>query len=172
MPTIATDVSALDPTLALIAAVAANGVIGADNRMPWHLPADLKHFRALTQGHTVIMGRRTWESLSRPLPERQNIILTRNASFFAAGAEIALTLDDAMARACLPAPVFCIGGGEIYRMAITRANKIFLTEIERDFAGDAYFPPVDPQTWRESGREMGATAEFRYHFVTYERRAG
>ena len=156
--------------LVLIAAMAANGVIGAGNRMPWHLPEDLKRFRALTFGHAVIMGRKTWESLARALPQRQNIVVTRDPRYAAAGAETAPTLDHALALVRLPAPVFCIGGGEIYRAALDRASTLHLTEIDRDFAGDVTFPPFDRTAWRETRREPGAADGLRYHFVTYERR--
>jgi dihydrofolate reductase len=109
-------------SLALIAAVASNGVIGVDNRLPWRLPDDLKRFRALTVGHAVIMGRKTWESLSRALPERQNIVVTRQPGYAAIGADVAASLDDALAIVRLPAPVFCIGGGELFRDALARRS--------------------------------------------------
>ena len=159
-------------TLALIAAVAANGVIGDRNRLPWRLPEDLAHFRALTTGHAVIMGRKTWESLGSPLPNRQNIVVSRNPRYHAAGAEVVATLDAALALVRLPPPAFCIGGGELYRIALPRADFLDLTEIDRDFPGDATFPPFDPAGWRESSRESrcgtGADA-FTYRFVTRER---
>src|SRR4051812_40445479 len=115
--------------LALIAAVARNGVIGADNRLPWRLPQDLRRFRALTMGHAVIMGRRTWESLPGPLQGRQNIVVSRRAGFVAQGAEAAPSVEAALARVTLPAPAYCIGGGELYRVAMPLASTIELTEI-------------------------------------------
>lgn len=160
------------PPLALIAAVARNGVIGADNRLPWRLPEDLRHFRALTLGHAVIMGRRTWESLRAPLPERQNIVVTRRREFVAPGALVAPSLDDALAGVERPPPAFCIGGGELYRIALPLARTIHLTEIEHDFAGDTTFPPLDPDTWREAARERHARVSadgYDYAFVTYVR---
>src|SRR5438046_9901098 len=111
--------AAIRPVFAVIAAVASNGVIGIDGRLPWRLPDDLKHFRALTTGHTVIMGRRTWESLPRALPDRQNIVVTRTPGYLAEGAETANSLSAALQRANRPAPIFCIGGGALYRAAIT-----------------------------------------------------
>jgi dihydrofolate reductase len=159
--------------LALIAAVAANGVIGDGNRLPWRLPEDLRHFRALTIGHAVIMGRKTWQSLPGPLPGRQNIVVTRDPHFAAAGAEIASTLDAALALVRMPPPAFCIGGGEIYRAALARATTLYLTEIDRAFAGDATFPPFDRADWTETSREAHSSAApgaFTYHFVTRERR--
>src|SRR5438552_1009906 len=110
--------AARSPGVALIAAVAANGVIGAGNRLPWRLADDLKRFRALTVGHTVIMGRKTWESLPRALPERQNIVVTRQRNYAAAGAEVAASFEAALALVRSPEPVFCIGGGELYRLAL------------------------------------------------------
>jgi dihydrofolate reductase len=156
----------------LIAAVAANGVIGADNRLPWHLSEDLKRFRALTTGHAVIMGRKTWQSLPRALPHRQNIVVTRQAGFEAVGGNVAHSFAAALAQVELPPPVFCIGGGELYRAALPFATKIHLTEIARDFEGDARFPPLDRSQWRETSREDRPPAEpggFRYSYVTYER---
>jgi dihydrofolate reductase len=160
--------------LALIAAVARNGVIGDRNRLPWRLPEDLRHFRALTIGHAVIMGRKTWESLPGPLPGRQNIVVTHDPRYAAAGAEIAPSLDAALALVRLPPPAFCIGGGELYRGALPRAATLYLTEIDRDFAGDATFPPFDPADWPETSGESrrgdGPDA-FAYRFVTRVRRA-
>ena len=122
----------------LIAAVAANGTIGAGNRLPWRLDDDMKRFRALTAGHAVIMGRKTWESLPRALPERQNIVVTRQRGYIAAGAEIAGSFAAAVALVRMPKPVFCIGGGELYRAALPYATRLNLTEIARDFDGDAH----------------------------------
>lgn len=151
-------------------AVAANGVIGKDNRLPWRLPEDLKRFRALTTGHAIIMGRRTWESLPHALPGRQNIVVTRQADYVATGAEVASSLDAALAAVRLPAPAFCIGGGQLYGEALPRADELQVTEIARDFDGDAWFPPIDARTWREVDRVPGtvqADAGFAYAFVTY-----
>ena len=159
--------------LALIAAVAQNGVIGRDGTLPWRLPEDLKRFRALTTGHAVIMGRRTWESLARPLPERQNIVVTRQPAFRAEGAIVASSLDDALARVVRPAPAFCIGGGELYRAALPFAQTAYLTRIGRAFDGDATFPALDAAEWRETACEshpQQGSNGFSYAFVTYERR--
>lgn len=164
--------SASAPRLVLIAAVAANGVIGAENRLPWRLAEDLRRFRALTTGHAVIMGRRTWESLPRALPGRQNIVVTRREGYSAPGAEVAPSLDDALARVRMPPPVFCIGGGELYRAALARATRLELTEIARNFEGDVRFPPIPRNEWREVRREEVPAAPgegFAYAFVTYDR---
>jgi len=160
------------PRIALIAAVASNGVIGADNRLPWRLPEDMQRFRALTTGHSVIMGRRTWESIGRPLPGRQNIVVTRAAKS-ASGIEFAASLDQALELARLPDPVFVIGGEALYRDALPRAQLLYLTEIESDFEGDAHFPAFDRSEWRElsrtAERALDDAGGFAYHFAAYER---
>jgi len=157
--------------LALIAAVASNGVIGGGNALPWRLPADMQHFRALTTGHAVIMGRKTWESIGRPLPGRQNIVVTRQPGFVAEGAVVALSLDAALRAATLPPPVFCIGGGELYALALPFAQTVHRTEIDRAFDGDTRFPDLDRSAWRETAREAHRAPEgYGYAFVTYERR--
>ncbi len=156
----------------IVVAIAANGVIGDRNGLPWRLPADLRHFRKLTTGHAVLMGRKTWESIGRPLPERQNIVITRSRDFRADGVEVAHSLDDAIALARLPAPLCCIGGGEIFRIALPRATRMYITEIAAAFPGDAHFPEYDRIAWRESAREShpaGIDAPFAYAFVTYDR---
>jgi dihydrofolate reductase len=160
------------PWIALIAAVAANRVIGAGNRLPWRLADDLRRFRALTVGHAVIMGRKTWESLPRALPDRQNIVVTRQRGYVAVSAEIAGSFDEALSLVRLPEPVFCIGGGELYRAAMPHASTLHLTEIARDFVGDAEFPPFAAGDWRETAREphaSGGPDGFAYAHVTYER---
>jgi dihydrofolate reductase len=159
--------------VALIAAVARNGVIGANNALPWKLPADLAHFRALTTGHTVIMGRKTWQSLARPLKDRQNVVVTRDRSFVAHGAEVAASLRDALAMSARPAPAFCIGGGALYADALPLASLMYLTEINRDFDGDVLFPAFDPREWSVRSRERHVDdSGMRYAFVTYERTQG
>ena len=167
------DSHAMPPALALIAAVASNGVIGRDGRLPWRLPEDLRRFRALTTGHSIIMGRRTWESLPHPLPGRQNIVVTRQPAFHAEGATVARSFDEALACIELPEPAFCIGGGEIYRAAIPRAQIAYVTEIQHAFDGDATFPALDPSQWRETARESHVQEggeSLHYAFVTYHRR--
>lgn len=161
------------PVLALIAAVARNGVIGAGNRLPWRLPEDLRHFKATTLGHPVIMGRKTWESLGRPLPGRRNIVVTRNASYQAAGAEVVTSLDEALHSASGASKVFVIGGAELYRLALAAADELILTEIDRDYEGDAVFPGFDRADFQEHGRVKLVSADgIPYAFVTYQRGAG
>jgi dihydrofolate reductase len=163
--------------LTIIAAVARNGVIGRDNQLLWRLPEDMQRFKALTTGNAVIMGRRTWESLPekfRPLPNRRNIVVTRDGGYRAAGATVAHSLEEAIAAAS-PAgengAAFVIGGGELYALALPLATRLELTEIDADFEGDAHFPPFDRAAWHETARDRRpAGADFPYDFVTYERR--
>ena len=158
--------------LELVVAVAANGVIGHDNALPWHLPADLRHFRRLTTGHAIVMGRKTWESIGRPLPERQSIVITRNTDLAAPGATVVPSLDAALAAVTMPPPVFCIGGAGIFREALPRAARLHITEIAATFPGDVFLPPFDPRDWQETWREThaaGTDAAFAFAFVTYDR---
>ncbi len=159
--------------LVIIAAVARNGMIGAtvDGKpvMPWHLPEDLKHFKALTLGHPIIMGRKTWESLGRPLPGRHNIVITRNADYRADGATVERSLTDAQAL-CANETAFVIGGGEIYAQALALATRLELTEIDAEFAGDTQFPANARVGFSEVSREVHhAAAGFDYAFVSYRR---
>ena len=158
--------------VALIAAVAANGVIGRGGALPWRLPEDLRHFRALTAGHAVIMGRRTWQSLPRALPDRQNIVVTRQADYMATGATTGSSLDDALSKVAYPAPAFVIGGGELYRAALPLARTAYVTEIAQAFDGDATFPKLPAHEWVETARETHRASDesaLSYAFVTYER---
>lgn len=159
--------------IVIIAAVAQNGVIGKANALPWHLPEDMKHFKVLTTGHAVLMGRKTWESLPpkfRPLPNRRNLVLTRDTSFVAPGATVVHTLDEAMKVGADGTAIFIIGGAEVYRLALPLAQRLELTEIDAAFEGDAHFPTFDCTQWRAVKRESGSGADgLRYAFVTYER---
>jgi dihydrofolate reductase len=154
----------------LVAAVARNGVIGAHGKLPWHLPEDLRHFKKLTLGHPVIMGRRTWESLGRPLPGRENIVISRSAGFEAPGASVATSLPAAIAL-CAGEPVaFVIGGAEIYAAALPLADGLVLTEIHKDYDGDSRFPDWDRKAWGASQKETHTSSEgVRFDFVLYER---
>ena len=156
----------------LIAAVAKNGVIGKDNTLPWHLPEDLRHFKELTTGHVVIMGRKTWESLPerfRPLPGRLNVVVTRNAGYAAPGAAVVHSLEAAQ-KIDPGGTAFMIGGAELYAHALPLAQRLELTEIDADVDGDARFPAFDRRAWREAKRTAGIGADgLRYAFVTYER---
>ena len=158
------------PRVYLVAAVAANGVIGANGTLPWHLPEDLRHFKSLTLGHPVIMGRRTWESLRKPLPGRENLVVTRTPGYEASGAHVASSLEGALAL-CAGEPVaFVIGGSGLYEAALPIADALVLTEIHRDFEGDVRFPALDRARWRESQRRPQAGAGgLAFDFVLYER---
>jgi len=158
--------------IALIAAVARNGVIGVDNRLPWRLPDDLKRFKTLTTGHSIIMGRRTWESLGKALPYRQNIVVTRSEDLRAPGAQLVASLDAGLAIAVLPEPIFIIGGESLYRAALPIADTLYLTEIDRDFSGDARFPQFERARWRVLSRDQRhdkGPEGLHYAFVTYVR---
>ena len=158
---------------ALVFAVARNGTIGVAGGLPWRLSEDLKRFRSLTTGHTVIMGRKTWASLPRALPDRQNVVVTRDQKFVAHGADVAHSLDAALACVRCPPPVFCIGGAELATAALPRADTLYLTEIDRDFNGDVVLPPIDRTQWREVSREprrFEGEDGFDFAFVTYARR--
>lgn len=160
------------PRITLIAAVARNRVIGAGNALPWRLPEDLKRFKSLTLGHPIIMGRKTWESLGRPLPGRTNIVISRSTGLAAPGISVVDSLEASVAMAARAGAdeAFIIGGAQIYAQALPIADRLQLTEIDRDYPGDAHFPEFDPALWRETLRERHhAEAGFDYSFVTYER---
>ncbi len=153
----------------LIAAVASNGIIGAQGKLPWRLPEDLQHFKKLTLGHPVIMGRRTWESLGKALPGRENIVVTRSKGYEAPGAAVASSLDAALALCAGEPVVFVIGGSELYTAALPLAAGLVLTEIHRDYDGDARFPEYDRSRWKESQREGHTAADgTKFDFVLYE----
>ena len=160
------------PRVCLIAALAANRVIGNHNALPWHLPADLKRFKALTMGHPVLMGRKTHESIGRPLPGRRNLVITRNRGFEAPGCEVVHSLEDAIAACRGAGEIFVIGGAELYCEALARADCLEFTEIHAEFEGDAIFPVFPMAQWRETSRETHrdqADIPFGYDFVRYER---
>ena len=146
----------------LIAAIADNGVIGDQGRIPWHISDDLKRFKRLSMGHTVIMGRKTYESLGKPLPGRRNLVLTRTTNI--AGVECFISLDAAL-RACDDATIFIIGGTEVYRQALPRANTLLLTHVHQSVSGDTRFPTYDRTAWHEVARED----HHGYSFVEYHR---
>ena len=158
------------PRVYLVAAVAANGIIGANGKLPWHIPEELKHFKKLTLGHPVIMGRRTWESLKGPLPQRENIVVTRQAGYDAPGAAVANSLDAALAM-CIGEPVaFVIGGTQLFQESLPIAAGMVLTEIQRDYEGDTWFPKWDRGQWKETQRESHTAASgVRFDLVLYER---
>lgn len=156
-----------------IVAKAENDVIGSKNDLPWYLPADLIHFKTLTLGHTVVMGRKTFDSilarLGKPLPERTNVVLTRNPDFAYPGVTV---LHDIADIDTLEGEVFNIGGEELFRATFDRADKLYATEVHADIPGDTYFPAIEADQWRETAREPHEADEknpYDYDFVTYER---
>ena len=154
----------------MIFARSANGVIGHNNTMPWHLPEDLAHFKKLTLGHPVIMGRKTWDSLPlkfRPLPGRTNVVITRQTDWQAAGAHTARSLKNALLHCEKSSEVWIIGGAQIYGQAEPLANRIEVTHIDKDFAGDAFAPTLGPE-WAQSRREDHvASSGLNFSFITY-----
>jgi dihydrofolate reductase len=162
------------PRLELVVAAARNGVIGRGNALPWHLPEDLKYFKRLTLGQPVLMGRKTWVSIGRPLPGRDNLVLTRDLNFVAPGARVVHSLAEACAAVGTAPALRVIGGAELYRLALPEARVLYLTELDADVEGDVRFPPWRREEWRETAREAHAADErhaFGYAFVTLERRA-
>ncbi|MDR1462641.1 MAG: dihydrofolate reductase [Azoarcus sp.] len=160
------------PEIVLIAAVARNGVIGRGNTLPWRLKADLLHFREATLGHPVLMGRKTWESLGKPLPGRRNLVLTRQSAYAAQGAEVFASASDALDAIAGAARAFVIGGSEIYRALLSRADTLLLTEIAADVEGDAHFPAFDRAHFKEisrSPRPADADNDHAVEFVEYRR---
>ncbi len=161
------------PRVHLIFARAANGVIGRDNALPWHLPEDMAHFRTLTRGCPVVMGRKTWDSLPprfRPLPGRRNIVVTRQAGWSAEGADAAAGLAEAFALCAEAAHVWVIGGAQIYAEALPLAHALEVTEIHADFEGDAYAPMIAAGDWREVSRQdLRSDQGLAFSFVRYER---
>ena len=149
-----------------------NRVIGINNKLPWHLPADLRHFRRLTTGHPVIMGRKNYESIGKPLPGRANIVVTRNPDYRAPGCVVTHTFEEAMTSAGSDAEIFIIGGAEIYRQAFDRAHRIYLTLIHARIEGDTYLPEFEGPPWREISRERHERDEknpYAYTHVIYDR---
>lgn len=158
--------------IAIVVAMADNRVIGRDNRLPWHLPADLRHFKQLTLGKPVLMGRKTHESIGRPLPDRTNIVVTRDRSYTAPGCIVAHSLERALQAAGGCAEVMVIGGMELYRQLLPRADCIYLTLVHAAFEGDAFFPELDAGEWREVERADWMPDEknsWPYSFVRLER---
>jgi dihydrofolate reductase len=159
--------------IALVVAMAQNGIIGADGHIPWRIPEDMRHFKAVTMGKPCIMGRKTWDSLpKKPLPGRDNIVVTRDRLFQAEGAATALSPGEAITRAKAQnaGEIMVIGGAEIYHAALPQAERIHLTEVHEDFPGDAHFV-FDRDSWRETAREAHVTSDgLPYSFVTLDRR--
>jgi len=159
-------------TISIIVAASENNVIGAAGELPWRLSEDLKHFKATTMGKPIVMGRKTWESIGRPLPGRQNIVITRQAKFNAEGCDVVASLDEAAATAGDEQEIMVIGGGEIYSLALPMAGRLYLTRVHTEIDGDAFFPEIDETEWRlidDIHREADGRNQFDYSFRVYER---
>jgi len=157
--------------LSIIVAVAHDGVIGVNNTLPWHLPEDLKRFRALTMGHHIIMGRKTYDSLGRLLPGRTTVIVTRNENYKVEGALVANSLEAAIALCENDDEVFLIGGAELYQAGLKLAHKLYITEIELEVAGDAFFPKLVSTEWQETEREAHTSEKgLSFSYATYIRK--
>lgn len=163
----------MKPRVSLIVAMAKNRVIGANNTLPWHLPADLKHFKALTTGHHIVMGRKTFDSIGKALPGRTSVVITRNADYFVPGVIVTNSLEAALSACGADKEIFVIGGAEIFIQALGLADTLYITEIKRDVAGDVSFPEFDKKEWQEISRAIHhqETPEpLEYHFVEYRRK--
>lgn len=159
--------------ISLIAAVAENRVIGQDNDLPWHLPADLKRFKALTTGHVIVMGRKTFESIGRPLPNRRSVVITRNPEYRAPGASVVASFEEALEQAAGDDEVFVIGGATIFAQALPQADSLYLTLVHAEPPGDVRFPPLPADAW-ELVEDVPHPADERhaypYSFRRYKRR--
>ena len=163
------------PRVSLIAALAQNRVIGIENRLPWKLPEDLAHFKALTLGHPILMGRKTFESLGRPLPGRRNIVITRNAGYQPSGCEIVTSIPEAIALCGEAEEIFFIGGAELYKQVLPLVDRLYLTEVQIEAQGDAWFPEFDHNAFSEISRASHVGEKgyaLRFDFVVYERVVG
>lgn len=160
------------PIVTLVAAIAENGVIGNGNRLPWHLPADLKRFKALTMGKSLLMGRRTFESIGKPLPGRRNLVLTRAAGLPTPGIEVVRGIDEALAACADAAELVVIGGAEVYRLCLPRAQRMHLTRVHAPVVGDTRFPNCDWSEWRKVERSTHPADDrnaYAMTFLTLER---
>ena len=158
--------------ISIIVAASMNNVIGVQGELPWRLSDDLKRFKALTMGKPIVMGRLTWESIGRPLPGRQNIVITRQAGFSAEGCDVVDSPASALAIAGDAEEVMIIGGGQIYDLFLPKAGRLYLTRVQTEIDGDALFPPIEESEWKLMGSESHAASEaneFAYQFLTYER---
>jgi dihydrofolate reductase len=158
--------------LSIIVAMAQNRTIGINNTLPWRCPEDLRHFKALTMGHHMIMGRKTFESIGKPLPGRTTVVVTRNRELKIEGCLIAHSLEDAIAACAGDEEIFVVGGAELYAQAMPVVDTLYITEIQQNVQGDAHFPEFAKNTWHEVAREPHSQTEpqpLEYHFVTYRR---
>lgn len=159
-------------SISLIVAMAKNRTIGLNNTLPWRCPEDLKHFKALTMGHHIIMGRKTFDSIGRPLPGRTTVVITRNIHLKIEGCTVVHSLAEALAACSNDSEIFIVGGADIYAQSLPQADTLYLTEIQQGVEGDAFFPTIDLTNWSETSREIRSQETpqpLKYHFVTYQR---
>lgn len=158
--------------ISILAAKSSNNVIGVRNQLPWHIPAELKHFKTLTMGHHIIMGRKTFESIGRALPGRDSIVVSRNIDYQAPGCMVANSIDAAINTISNDDEIFIIGGAELIHQTVPRAARMYLTEIHKDYAGDVYFPELDWSVWQEIERKPqdDKTLGLKYDFVIYDKK--
>ena len=155
------------PLVSLLVAAAENGVIGRDNTLPWHLSDDLRRFKALTLGKPMLMGRKTFESIGKPLPGRTSLVLSRSRDWTRPGATVVRSLEEALERAGAVPELVVIGGAEVYRLALPHAQRIYLTRVHAEISGDTVLPPLDATTWRETEREFHAADARHAHAFTF-----
>lgn len=160
--------SEIKPRISVIVAMAKNRVIGADGKIPWHLPNELQLFKRVTMGHHIIMGRKTFDSIGRLLPGRTTVIVTRQPDYSVPGAKVAHSLDEALGQCAGDAEAFVIGGGELYRAALPRADRVYLTVVDAEPEGDTRMPELDPAQWRNSGSEQFRRDERHAHDYRFE----
>jgi len=158
--------------ISIIVAASTNNVIGANGDLPWRLSADLKHFKAITMGKPIVMGRKTWDSIGRPLPGRQNIVITRQADFVAEGCNVVASTEEATAATAGADEIMVIGGSQVYSLFLPAAGRLYLTRVHAEIEGDAFFPEIDESAWRLVGDDSHSSDDrnaFDYSFLTYER---
>ena len=159
--------------LSIVVAMDSNRLIGKDNGLPWHLPADLAFFKKLTTGNTILMGRKTFDSIGRPLPNRRNIVITRNADIEITGCEVVNSIEKALSLVQSETEVMVIGGAKLYQQILPIADRLYITQIEGEFDGDAYFPSYNEAEWSQisiDSREPDENNHHKYHFITFDRR--
>lgn len=154
-------------TVSIVVAIAENNAIGKNNQLLWHLPADLKHFKQITTGHTIVMGRKTFDSIGRPLPNRRNIVVTRTAGLQIPGAEVTHSIAAALALCTEEGEVFIIGGSEIYTSALSLTDRVYLTRVHASYDADAFFPEIDFDTWKETDIEKHLPDEKNHVAYTF-----
>lgn len=159
--------------LSIVVAMAKNRTIGVNNSLPWRCPEDLKHFKTLTMGHHMIMGRKTFDSIGKPLPGRTTVVVTRNNDLEIAGCVVAHSLKEAIAVCADDKEIFIVGGAELYRQAVSLADTLYITELQQEVEGDAHFPEFDKSAWQETSREVRTQdipQPLEFHFVTYRKK--